>query len=330
MTKRRMGNLVVKDLQKRSKEGLDLAKKLILAEKIEHPALQEALEHYVSYWHEYTHPGLFMMAFEAVGGNREKGLQAQAAIAMFTAAFDLHDDIIDKSPEKHNIPTVYGKFGYEVALLVGDAFLIEGFKLFAESIITTLPKEKQKKALDGLQKLLFEVGNAHVGEISSRENKDISTEEYLKITERKAATLEADMYLGALFGEAQEVDAAVLARIGRILGILNTVREDFIDVFDIEELRQRIKVQDLPLPLILARKDQKIKERTDVIISKQTLTGLDVAELVDLTMKSPQAATLKNTMQQLIAEGLSLSSKLPERKLALKLQKLLEFMLEDL
>jgi len=169
-----------------------------------------------------------------------------------------------------------------------------------------------------------------VGEISSRENKDISTEEYLKITERKAATLEADMYLGALFGEAQEVDAAVLARIGRILGILNTVREDFIDVFDIEELRQRIKVQDLPLPLILARKDQKIKERTDVIISKQTLTGLDVAELVDLTMKSPQAATLKNTMQQLIAEGLSLSSKLPERKLALKLQKLLEFMLEDL
>jgi geranylgeranyl diphosphate synthase type II len=330
MTKRKIGKLVVKDLMERSKEGLDLAKHLMLAEKIEHPILQEALEYYVDNWNEYTHPGLFLMAFEAAGGKKEEGLQAQAAVAMFTAAFDLHDDVIDKSKEKHKIPTVYGKFGYEIALLVGDAFLIEGFKLFADSIITTLPKERQKKALDGLQKLLFEVGNAHVSEISSRENKDISTDEYMKTIERKAATLEADMYLGALFGGAKDVDAAFLARIGRILGILITLREDIIDVFDIEELRQRIMVQDLPLPLILAMKDQKIKERADAIISKPRLTKYDVAELVDLTIESPPVAVLKNAMQQLIAEGLNLSSKLPETKLTNKLCDLLKFMLEDL
>lgn len=330
MTKQKTGIIVVQDLKERSKECLDLAKHLMLAEKIEHPRLQEALEYYVGNWNEYTHPGFFSMAFEAVGGEKETGLQAQASIAMFTAAFDLHDDIIDKSEEKHKIRTVYGKFGYKIALLLGNAFLIEGFKLFTDSVIETLPKEKQKKAVDLLQGLLFEVGNAHVSEISYKANKDISTDEYMKTIKLKAASIEADMYFGALFGGAREADATFLARIGRILGILVTLREDIIDVFDIEELRQRIKVQDLPMPLILAMKDQKIKKRAESIISKPKLTKLDVSELVDLTIESPPVLVLKDTMQQLTAEGLNLSSKLPKTKLMAELQNLLKFMLEDL
>lgn len=330
MTKRRIGNIVVKDLKERSREGLELAKHLILAEKIENSILQEALAYYVDNWHEYTHPGLFMMAFEAVGGDKRRGLQAQAAIAMFTAAFDLHDDIIDKSAEKHNVQTIYGKFGYGITLLLGNAFLIEGFKLFGNSVVVTLPKERQKKAFNALQLLLYEVGDAHVSEINSKENKEISTEEYLKTTELKAASLEADMYFGALLGGADEEVVESIARIGRILGILVTLREDIIDVFDIGELRQRIKVQDLPLPLLLAAKNPEIKERISVIISKRNLTETDVADLVDLTMKSPSAVELKNRMQHLIVEGLDLSSKLPQRKSINKLQNLLKFMLEDL
>jgi geranylgeranyl pyrophosphate synthase len=81
-------------------------------------------------------------------------LQAQAAIIMFTGAFDIHDDIIDKSVEKRRIPTVYGKFGSEIALLLGNAFLIKGFTLFTDSVIK-LPKEKQQNASEMLQKLLF-------------------------------------------------------------------------------------------------------------------------------------------------------------------------------
>ena len=330
MTKQKTGIIIVEDLKERSKECLDLAKRLMLAEKIEHPRIREALEYYIGNWNEYTHPGLFSMAFDAVGGKKETGLQAQAAIAFFTAAFDLHDDIIDKSKEKHKIQTVYGKFGYEIALLLGNAFLIEGFKLFADSVIVTLPKENQKKAIDLLQGLLFEVGNAHVSEISSKLNKDISTDEYMKNIESKAASIEADMYFGALFGGATEEDATFVGRIGRIVGILVTLREDIIDVFDIEELRQRIKVQDLPMPLILAMKDKKIRDRAETILSKLKLTKLDVSELVDLTIESPPVLVLKDTMQRLTEEGLNLANNLPEKNLTIKLQNLLKFMLEDL
>jgi geranylgeranyl pyrophosphate synthase len=253
----------------------------------------------------------------------------QAAIAMMAAAFDIHDDIIDKSKVKNKIPTVYGKFGAEIALLLGNAFLIEGFKLFVDST-AILPKEKGKSALETLKKLLFEVGNAHALEVGLKERKNFVPSDYMKITEMKAASIEADMHLGALFGGGEDVEVEVLARVGRILGTLVMLREEFIDVFDIEELCQRISVQDLPRPLLFAMQDPEAKGKVMNIISKSKITNSDVSELVDVTLEAKSVVKLKDNMQLLIGEGLRLTSKLSRTKLQSQLRALLSFMLEDL
>jgi len=324
-----MGKRIVADLKKRSKKGLKLAKQILQAEKINYPKLHEALEHYLSHWNEFTHPGLFSIACEAVGGDPDDIVSTQAAIAMMTAAFDIYDDIIDKSKVKHEITTVYGKFGAEMALLLGNAFLIEGFKLFVDSAVI-LPKEKEKSALEKLKKLVFEVGNAHALEVGLKERKTVAPNDYMKITEMKAASVEADMYLGALFGGGKDAEVDVLARVGRILGILATLRDDLIDVFDIEELRQRISVQDLPLPLLFAMQDQETKTKVMNILSKPKITDNDVATLVDFTLEAKSVVQLKNQMRLLIGEGSNLTNKLPKPKLRSQLQVLLSFMLEDL
>jgi len=324
-----MGKRIVADLKRRSKKGLEFAKQVLQAEKIEHPKLRDALEHYIAHWNEFTHPGLFSIACEAVGGEPEDNGSTQAAIAMMTAAFDIYDDIIDKSKVKHGVPTVYGKFGAEMALLLGNAFLIEGFKLFVDSTVI-LPKEKEKSALETLKKLLFEVGNAHALEVGLKERKNVAPNDYMKITEMKAASVEADMYLGALFGGGKDAEVDVLARVGRILGILATLRDDLIDVFDIEELRQRISVQDLPLPLLFAMQDQKKKTKVTNILSKPKITDNDVATLVDFTLEAKSVVQLKNKMQLLISEGSKLTNILPKPKLRRHLQLVLSFMLEDL
>ena len=322
-----MGKVIVADLKKRSKKGLEFAKQVLQAEKIDHPKLHDALEHYLTHWNESTHPGLFSIACEAVGGDPDGVVPTQAAIAMMAAAFDIHDDIIDKSKVKHKIPTVYGKFGVEIALLLGDAFLIEGFKLFVDSA-TILPKEKE--ALEIVKRLTFEVGNAHVLEIGLKERKNIAPDDYMKVIEMKAAGIELDMHLGALFGGGEDVEVEVLARLGRILGILGTLREEFVDVFEIEELCQRIAVQDLPLPLLFAMQDQEAKRKVLNIISKPKITKSDVAELVDVTLEAEPVVKIKEKMQLLIGEGLNLANNLPRVKLQSSLQLLLSFMLEDL
>jgi geranylgeranyl pyrophosphate synthase len=325
----KMGKIIVADLKKRSKKGLELAKQILQAEKINNPKLHEALEHYIAHWNEFTHPGLFSIACEAVGGDPDDVVLTQAAIAMMAAAFDVHDDIIDKSKVKNKIPTVYGKFGAEMALLLGNAFLIEGFKLFVDSSVI-LPKEKENRALETFKRLLFEVGNAHALEVGLKERKNVAPNDFMKITEMKAAGIEADMHLGALFGGGEDAEVEVLAKLGRILGILATLRDDLIDVFDIEELRQRIFVQDLPLPLIFAMQDQEAKGKVTNILSKPKITKSAVATLVDFTLEAKSVVQLKDKMQLLIGEGLSLTNNLPKAKLRSKLQALLQFMLEDL
>jgi geranylgeranyl pyrophosphate synthase len=272
---------------------------------------------------------LFSIACETVRGDPDDFVPTQAAIAMMAAAFDVHDDIIDKSKVKNKIPTVYGKFGTEITLLLGNAFLIEGFKLFVDST-AILPKEKRKSALETLKKLLFEVGNAHALEVDLKGRKNFVPSDYMKIIEMKAAGIEADMHLGALFGGGEDAEVEVLAKVGRTLGILVFLREEFIDVFDIEELRQRISVQDLPLPLIFAMQDQETKGKVMNIISKPKITKSDVAELVNFTLATKPVVKLREKMQLQIEEGLHLTYNFSKATLRNRLKTLLSFMLEDL
>jgi geranylgeranyl diphosphate synthase type I len=323
------GKKVVADLQKRSKKGLHFAKKVMKKEKMQHPKLRHALNHYLYYWSDFTHAGLFSVACDAVGGSSDKAVPTQASIAMMAAAFDIHDDVIDQSIAKQKTPTVYGKYGVEMALLLGNAFLIKGFKLFVDT--TKGLSEKNKEiAMDKIQSLLFQVGNAHALEVGMKENKKFTPKNYLKITELKAASVEADMYLGALFGGGKDKEIQVLAKIGRILGILATLRDDLIDVFDIEELNTRLTVSDLPLPLIFAMENRDVKEKANRIIAKPRLSDQDVAELVDATLESKPVIELKEKMKKLIDDGVNLVEKLPSSITRNKIQLLLSFMLEDL
>jgi len=325
----KIGEIIVADLKKRSKKGLALAKQTLHAEKIGHPKLHEALEHYVVHWNEFTHPGLFSIACEAVGGDPDGVVPTQAAIAMMAAAFDIHDDIIDKSNVKHKVPTVYGKFGAEIALLLGNAFLIEGFKLFVDST-TILPKEKGKSALEILKKLMFEVGNAHALEVGLKETKNVTSDDYMNVVEMKAAGIQADTQLGALFGGGKDVQVETLARLGRIVGILGTLREEFIDVFEGEELCQRISAQFLPLPLLFAMQNREAKGKIKYIISKPKIAKKDVAELVDVVLQAETVVKLKNRMKILIRQGIGLADKLPKEESRNKFHAILSFMLEDL
>jgi geranylgeranyl diphosphate synthase type I len=325
----KIGKIVIADLKKRSKKGLELAKQVLQREKIEHPILREALEHYIAHWNDFTHPGLFSMACEAVGGDPNDAVLTQAAMAMMAAAFDVHDDIIDKSKVKHKISTVYGKFGAEIALLLGDAFLIDGFKLFVDST-AILPEEKGKKALETVKKLTFEVGNAHAIEVGLKERKNIAPNDYMKVIEMKAAGIELDMDLGALFGGGKDTEVEVLAKLGRIVGILGTLREEFVDVFEIQELCQRIAFQDLPLPLLFAIQGHEAKRKVLNIISKPKITKRDFAKLVDVVLQAETVVKLKNRMKILIRRGMKLTNKLPKEEQQNRFHNILSFMLEDL
>lgn len=320
---------LIKDLQERSKQCHEFVRSSFRSERIEHPPLRQALEHYFSYWNDFTHPGLFSIAFEASGGKPDKALKPQAAIAMIAAGFDIHDDIIDKSLKKHDHYTVFGKYGQDLSLLLGNAFLIKGLTLLSESTVE-LPSEKQREIFRVVKERLFEVGNAHTLELQMRGRFDVSPDRYLAVLEMKGAGIELDMHIAALIAGGSEKEVGVLKEYGRSIGILATLREEFVDVFEGEELSRRVRDETLPLPLMFALQDPKLRERIMKILKKKKIGSLNIDELASIVLDMEPVHKLKKRMEKMCRRAIILAHQTEYRKSEILLRSLAQSMLEDL
>ena len=325
---KKTSEMLLEMLKKKSKKGLEFARRTILAEKIECEEIREALEYYTSNWKNFTHPGLFSIACGAVGGNPDKAVEVQAAMSMLAAAFDIHDDVIDESKVKHGKPTVFGKFGKDIALLLGNAFLVKGFTLLGESI-RELPQNKMKEVFETLKKSLFELGNAHALELNLKRRTDVVPEEHMQILEMKAASVEADMRIGAIIGGGTKSEVEALTSYGRILGTLATLREEFIDVFEIQELRQRVQNECLPIPILYALRNEDSR-RIQKILLRKRMTNKDVNKLLDIVFETREVKKLKRKMKILIRNALRLVSRIKNQAIRTLLRKLVTAALEDL
>ncbi len=321
--------MLIKELQERSRDCQGFVRESLLSEKIENKRLRDALKHYFSYWNDFSHPGLFSIACQAVGQRPESMIQPQAAVAMMAAAFDIHDDIVDRSPAKHGYPTVYGKFGEDIALLLGNAFLIDGFTLLGRAA-SELRAEREREIFEVIKNGLFEVGNAHALELNLRGRYDVPPEKYMQILEMKSASIEADMHIAAIFGTDSDATTDVMKKCGRILGTLATLREEFIDVFELDELNQRVQSEALPIPIMYALQDAKSRGQVKRLLEKGKLTAKDAERLVGIVFDSEPINTLRKYMRKLAARNVYWISLVPNAEAKTLLRKLTASMLEDL
>jgi len=321
--------VIVEELKRRSKKSLDLARRTILAEKIENQELREALEYYAQRWCDFTHSGMFSLACEAVGGDPDTAVPVQAAITIMAAAFDIQDDIIDNSRTKHKLPTVFGKYGTSVAILLANAFLIEGFTLLANHV-ENLPRRKAAEILGIIKKSLFEVGNAHALELNLKRKANVKPEDYMRIFKKKAAAIEADMHIGAILGNGIKEETKALTEYGRILGLLTQLREEFIDIFEVEELHHRLRDEYPPIPLLYMMQDAKSKENIIEILNNKKMENSEAEKLIEAVFKAKTVRELKKGMKKLVAESIQSIAEVRRSKAKVLLRKLVTSMLEDL
>jgi len=327
-TGQRKSRMVLKILRRKSQRGLDFARRTMLEEKIESDVIEKALEYYVTHWQILTHPGPFLIAYEAVGGNPDKADEAQGAIVMVAAAVDIHDDIIDRSKTKHGTLTVAGKFGSDVALLLGDAFFVEGLALLGRAAGRLLPG-RAEEVLQVAKEAMFETGDAHALEFAFRGKLNADPTEYMKILEMKGAATIMSIKLGAMLGGGSEKEIQTLATYGRILATLAALREEFIDIFESEELNNRIQNECLPLPVLYALQD---KNSTEIrrILSKRELDDGDITKLLDFVLESTQVRKLKNKMETMANEACTLLLAIEKRETRNILTQMVQTMTEDL
>ena len=277
---------LLKLLEERGKEALELARKTVLEEKIETKEVREALKYYMTEcWHDVTRPALLSIVCEAVGGDPNITTPIAVPITLISGATGIHDDIIDKSENKNSRPTVPNKFGQDIALLVGDALIFKGFTLLYKAVEKGVSAEKIAAISDIIHRTFFELGDAEALSLKFRGRKDITPEEYLRVVRNRSADIEAYTRISAILGDGTEEEIEAMGEYGRLLGMLSILRDDMIDMFDNEEAIQRINNEYPPLVIVYALQNAEMKS-TICSLLKKTKTIEDAEKLSALVDKA--------------------------------------------
>jgi len=240
-------------IQSRGQFGLLHACKKIMANQYDNGTVCEALHYYAQTVLPNVlpiFPALIYLSSKA-SGTIPKNLQPVAtAMLLITSSGDIHDDIVDNSTRKFSRKTVVGKYGRDIALLAGDLLLIHGMSALQNEC--NLSNEQKKMLLDLVTASMVEIVKAEAREASLWQKADVTPEEYFEVIKLKGGVAELHCKIGGIISGGDEEIIDDLARYGRVIGILSTLKEEFVDMSSSVELDHRIKRELPPYPMLCA------------------------------------------------------------------------------
>jgi geranylgeranyl pyrophosphate synthase len=290
-------------LWQKGSQALQQAREVVQNEKLVSSQLQLAVEYFMSGWKDVVHPALFAIAAEAVGGDPMSTTEVSVAYILLAGGADIHDDIIDDSSFKYEKETVLGKFGKDITVLAGDALLFKGF--FAlQKACAALPERKRDEVLKLTLQAFNGISNAETIESQLKAQKSMEADDYLNMINVKAAVAEATMKIGAIIGGGSPAQVEALGSFGKIFGALLTIRDEFIDLYELDEMKNRLEKEWLPLPLLYALKNVNTANLVQSLLRGGPLTENTVESILDVVVDSKEAQALKKRMEVMVADGI--------------------------
>lgn len=181
-------------------------------------------------------PVLLLMAAESFGGQIEEALPAAMAVEVFHNFTLLHDDIMDNAAVRRGKPSVFAKWGGNVAILSGDAMLITAYKHLARLNSEHLPRVMQL-----FNDMALEVCEGQQYDMDFEKKQSVSIEEYILMIERKtSALLSGSAMIGATLAGASADDVKKIYRFATELGLAFQLQDDVLDSYGDEALGKKI------------------------------------------------------------------------------------------
>ena len=160
-------------------------------------------------------PVLLLLSAEVFGGSAEEAMPAALAVEIFHNFTLLHDDIMDNADVRRGKPSVYAKWGGNVALLSGDAMLITAYKYLSRIPSAVLPR-----VMNIFTDMALEVCEGQQYDMDFETMSKVSVEEYMQMIERKtSALLSGSAMIGATMAGASEEDIKKIYRFATELGL---------------------------------------------------------------------------------------------------------------
>ncbi len=182
-------------------------------------------------------PTLLLAAYNIFADEMSKALPAATAIEMFHNFTLLHDDIMDNAVVRRGRPSVFAKWGANVAILSGDAMLIVAY-----SHLQKCPKESLSQIFEIFNNMALQVCEGQQYDMDFESRQKVSVVDYMNMIELKTSVLLAGaVSIGAVLGGASEEDCRKLNRFALELGLAFQLQDDLLDSYgDEKELGKKI------------------------------------------------------------------------------------------
>jgi geranylgeranyl pyrophosphate synthase len=272
---------------------------------LEDPALKNLrtpLEFISKNWRNPLTPALMSLSCEAVGGRREETYDAALAMSLMSLSFYIWDDIVDKAAFKLFKPTLFGRFGEGISLIIGGLAAAKAF-----SILNQLNTDKAKsQAVTKLCWVLWcKMAQAETVTLRLRSWGSFSPEKKLWKIRTEAIYLETCLKMGAIVGNGSESEIKHLGKYGFCLGIILELWKDFhVSVNLTLELAEKIRNGALPYSILWASKrSEKIRRKLDNLSSKNTIEQACIEEIVGDALQTKVFENTVKTIRRFTKKG---------------------------
>jgi len=189
--------------------------------------LYEPISYILALGGKRLRPALLLMACDLFGGDVESAIEPALAIEVFHNFTLMHDDIMDKAPLRRGKVTVHEKWNANVAILSGDAMMVEANKFMMKVDDAIL-----RRVMDVFNETATGVCEGQQIDMSFEQRNNVLIDEYLDMIRLKTAVLlGGTLKIGAIIGGAALNDAQLLYSFGVNLGIAFQLQDDILDVY---------------------------------------------------------------------------------------------------
>ena len=178
-------------------------------------------------------PCISLLTCEAVGGNLNNVMPLAVAIELIHNFTLVHDDIMDNSKIRRNIPTVHIKYDLPTAIIAGDLLFTKAFEVIHD---LTSDFSIYKEINFNLIESIREICEGQMLDMDFEKIRDITEDEYLEMIRKKTAVLfRYAARSGAIIGGGTNTKINALSEYGEYLGLSFQIHDDYLDMCSNEE-----------------------------------------------------------------------------------------------
>ena len=195
--------------------------------------LYDPLRYMIEIGGKRVRPSLCLTTYSFFRDEFDEGILSPAtALEVFHSFTLMHDDIMDHSPLRRGMPTVWKKWNEDTAILSGDVMLIDAYRRISKA-----PHEVLGRVMSLFSTTAAQVCDGQQYDMDFESESEVPMEEYRKMIGLKTAVLLAcSAEMGAIIGGASEEVCKAIYNYGYDLGMAFQVADDYLDAFGDEKV----------------------------------------------------------------------------------------------